>query len=60
MFHCKQCDKSTIHLAEKPNHILHLLLSVVTAGVWLPIWLLIAFKGRLNNIGECTVCGREN
>jgi hypothetical protein len=30
---------------KKPNHILHLLLSVLTLGVWLVVWLLIAIMG---------------
>ena len=31
-------------LAQKPNtsHILHLLMSVVTAGFWVPIWVIVA------------------
>lgn len=24
------------------NHILHLLLSIVTAGLWIPVWVIIA------------------
>lgn len=27
---------------KKPNHILHLLLTVFTVGLWLPVWLLVA------------------
>ena len=35
-----------IVLAGAPiNHILHLLLSVFTCGLWLPIWLLILASG---------------
>ena len=60
MFFCRTCNKSTIHLASKPNHILHLLLSIITAGLWIPVWLLLAVTGRLKNIGECTSCGSEN
>ncbi len=29
-----------------PHHILHLLLSVFTAGLWLPVWLIIALSAR--------------
>ena len=33
-------------VARKPvNHILHLLLSVVTLGLWLPVWLLVGIFG---------------
>lgn len=27
------------------NHILHLLLSVVTAGIWVPVWVWLALNG---------------
>lgn len=38
--------------ARRPNHILHLLLSLITVGIWLPIWLLVSLndaieRGRL-------------
>ena len=29
----------------KPNHILHLILFLVTAGFWLPVWIFIAVTG---------------
>jgi hypothetical protein len=28
----------------KTSHVLHLLLSVVTAGLWVPVWLLVALS----------------
>lgn len=43
-------------LAERqtPNHILHLLLSIVTAGLWLIVWaLMILSVGRF----KCPHCG---
>jgi Na+-transporting NADH:ubiquinone oxidoreductase subunit NqrC len=27
------------------NHILHLILSIVTAGLWLPVWALVSLTG---------------
>ena len=30
----------------KTNHVLHLLLSVFTLGLWLPVWLIIAVSNR--------------
>lgn len=30
----------------RPNHILHLLLTVVTLGLWLPIWILVAVTSK--------------
>ena len=32
----------------KTNHILHLLLSIVTAGFWIPIWILVAINNAFN------------
>ena len=29
-----------------PNHILHLLLSIFTAGLWLPVWLVVALRNK--------------
>ena len=53
---CVQCNKMTMHFQEKPNHFLHLLLSIVTAGIWLIVWLLfIQAKDP-----QCSICGRSN
>lgn len=52
---CKICQKQTIHFAEKPNHILHLLLSIITVGIWVPMWILITLMCMFRN--ECSVCG---
>ena len=30
---------------KRVNHVLHLLLSVVTLGLWLPVWLVVALVG---------------
>jgi hypothetical protein len=35
----KPCAKPTAHLVQKRSHILHLLLSILTVGVWIPIWI---------------------
>lgn len=35
---------------KKTNHVLHLLLSLITAGLWLPVWILVAVSNSLENI----------
>ncbi len=30
----------------RPNHILHLLLTIITGGLWLPVWLLLSLFMR--------------
>lgn len=55
MRRCRRCKANTMHLEQKPNHILHLLLTVFTAGIWLIMWLLISmFSGS----PKCTQCGK--
>lgn len=51
---CKPCGKQTIVFRKGTNHILHLLLSILTGGLWLIIWLGVAIK-----FGgwRCTQCG---
>lgn len=57
MIHCKRCGKPTIHLAQHPNHIMHLLLTVFTAGLWLIVWV---FAAAGTQKPQCTVCGKRN
>ncbi len=56
MYDCKQCGQKTIHLVSRPSHLLHLFLTIVTVGVWLPIWILVAVIRRAP---QCTVCGSK-
>lgn len=55
--HCKVCKKMTPHYQPATSHVLHFLLSLVTVGFWLPIWLLMTLNNRSQ--GQCAVCGRR-
>lgn len=57
MKHCPKCAKHTLHVEESCSHILHLLLSVISAGFWIPVWILMALNAKTT--GQCTVCGRK-
>ena len=36
---------------QRPNHVLHLILSLVTLGIWLIVWLLVAiFAGEKRKV----------
>lgn len=52
---CKTCNGKRLGHASAPNHVLHLLLTLVTFGLWLPIWILAALftGGRY----FCSHCG---
>ena len=49
---CSQCGTVKIEV-QKTNNILHLLLSVFTSGLWLPIWLFSSFF----QMAKCSICG---
>jgi hypothetical protein len=34
---------------EQPAHILHLLLSIITGGIWILVWVLVAVNTSSNN-----------
>jgi hypothetical protein len=60
MLFCKACNRQTLHVCQETNcnHILHLLLSIVTCGLWLPIWLLAAISSS-KYTPICTACGSK-
>ena len=31
----------------QPAHVLHLLLSLITLGLWVPVWILVAVSHRI-------------
>ena len=52
--YCDNCSKDVLIRSSTPNHILHLLLSIVTGGLWLIVWLLLIVKVKE---WRCTNCG---
>ena len=51
---------------KKPNHILHLLITIFTIGLWLPVWAILAFSsswgrrvGRMRAGEDRTIIGIE-
>ncbi len=41
-------DPSTVSAGSEPNHTLHLILTIFTCGLWLPIWLMITLVSPRN------------
>jgi len=54
--HCKTCGDTLVR-RKGTNHILHLILTLLTAGLWVIIWILLSIK-----IGgwKCSKCGRSS
>jgi DNA-directed RNA polymerase subunit RPC12/RpoP len=55
---CENCRKQTLHIKQTPNHILHLLLTIITGGIWLIVWIPIIFFGS-DKPWRCSVCGSK-
>lgn len=56
MKHCGKCNEKTLHIQEVPNYILHVLLVIITAGIWLIVWALFVSKKD----PQCTKCGETS
>jgi hypothetical protein len=50
---CHKGEKVTMHLGQKPNHLLHLILSLITVGLWLIIWAILSAFAKY----QCSLCG---
>ena len=56
--YCPNCDETTPHSFGRTNHILHLILSLLTAGIWLIVWLFAAICS--GGKGQCKKCRSKN
>ena len=54
--YCLQCERQVLIRRKGINHILHLLLTIFTAGIWLIIWILTAL---IRQPWRCGVCGSK-
>lgn len=51
--YCDSCDRKVMVRSKGANHILHFLLALFTAGLWIPVWILVS----LARDWRCTACG---
>lgn len=42
--YCSTCSKQVSYHCEKVSHVRQLLLTLISCGMWLPIWLTVTFK----------------
>lgn len=54
--YCRTCGQKRLFVKPGTNHILHLLLTVITLGCWIVIWILDGLCHALSR-GRCTQCG---
>ena len=50
------CDEQVLMVRKTPNHILHFLITIVTCGVWLIVWISIASEKKP---WRCSRCGEK-
>jgi len=53
---CRTCGSPRLFKKEGTSNILHLLFTVMTFGVWLPIWILCAVLNAFKPF-RCIICG---
>ena len=53
---CRRCNTQVLAQCEQPNHVLHLLITFLLCGLWIPFWIYAAVKSRP---WLCQQCGGE-
>ncbi len=56
MKQCKSCKTMTQHTEPSTSHILHLILSIISVGFWVPVWILVSMSN--GSSAQCTACGK--
>jgi len=54
--YCGVCGQQRLFTAPTPHHLLHLVLAILTFGLWLIVWAIIGGK---TGPYRCTVCGSK-
>lgn len=58
--YCHHCQQQVSISRPTPNHILHLLLTICTGGLWIIVWILLSLRPqawRCNNCGKTVRTG---
>lgn len=55
---CATCRRQTLHEKPKINNTLHLILTVLTLGIWLLVWAGLGLASASKRL-RCTVCGSK-
>lgn len=45
---CPACGQIVTVKVRRPNHVLHAILTLMTVGLWLPIWFLAMFESAFS------------
>lgn len=56
--HCKDCGQWRLFTKERISHVLHLLLALVSGGLWIPVWIICGIVNWMRPY-HCPICGKE-
>lgn len=56
---CRDCGRKTLHAKERWSDGAHILITIVTLGLWIPFWLLMGLADMFTAF-RCQLCGRRN
>lgn len=56
--YCPEDDRMVLAEKQTPNHLLHLLLSLLTLGVWVVVWIILIVGADLGTY-RCPNCGAK-
>lgn len=54
--YCGNCKDYNLAFKKTPNHILHLILSLLTGGAWLIVWFILILVNFFSS-PRCSKCG---
>lgn len=52
--YCPTCERPVLAHQQRPNHVLHLILTLITGGLWLIVWIVLSLG---QSRPRCTFCG---
>lgn len=53
---CNVCQRQTLYQKPRINHILHLILSIITFGLWTLVWIILGIRNADKPM-RCASCG---
>lgn len=56
---CWRCDEQTLHTKHGTAHLVHFLLSIVTCGLWVILWVAAAISNSTSP-WICSRCGSRS
>lgn len=53
---CPHCGEINMVDVQSVNHLLHLVMSVLTGGIWLAVWAVMMMSNDSDNFFKCYNC----